>query len=148
MSLELAFARDFVGWRNDHPRGAILWPGCAPGEEHCVEWSWVAASCKSRVFWDRRERVDGAKTTLINHRTIKGGLALPAPPEHQVPERLGLGRRRVLQRFDVFGVGFADRASVRRHVTPCARAHPIVAEELVPDIVVVDRVPRELQSSR
>ena len=24
MSLELAFARDFVGWRNDHPRGAIF----------------------------------------------------------------------------------------------------------------------------
>ena len=26
MSLELAFARDFVAWGNDHPRGAILWP--------------------------------------------------------------------------------------------------------------------------
>ena len=53
MSLELAFARDFVAWGNGHPRGAILWPGCAPGEEHCVEWSWVACTRrKSRVFWD------------------------------------------------------------------------------------------------
>ena len=49
MSLELAFARDFVGWRNDHPRGAILWPGCAPCEEHCVEWSWVARAQQLRA---------------------------------------------------------------------------------------------------
>ena len=43
MSLELAFARDFVAWGNGHPRGAILLPGCAPGEEHSVVWSCVAS---------------------------------------------------------------------------------------------------------
>ena len=132
MSLELAFARDFVGWRNDHPRGAILWPGCAPGEEHCVEWSWVArAQLRARVFRFFRERVDGAKATLFNHRTVKDGLALPPSPEDEVPERRGLGRRRVLQRFDVCSVRLADRASVRRNMPRCARPHPIVAEELI-----------------
>ena len=40
MSLELAFARDFVAWGNDHPRGAILNSGCAPGEP-LRGWSWV-----------------------------------------------------------------------------------------------------------
>ena len=147
MSLELAFARDFVGWRNDHPRGAILRSGCAPGEEPLRGWS-VLHKKRARVFRFFRERVDGAKATLFNHRTITDDLPLPPSTENQIPERRGLRRRRVLQRFDVFGVRLADRASVRRNMPRCARPHPIVAEELIPDIMVIDRVPSELQSSR
>ena len=64
MSLELAFARDFVAWGNDHPRGAILWPGCAPGEEHCVEWSWVPLT---RGFYGIFANASMAQTTLLNH---------------------------------------------------------------------------------
>ena len=60
MSLELAFARDFVAWGNDHPRGAILNSGCAPGEEPLRGWSWVLHT-RARVFRFFRERVDGAK---------------------------------------------------------------------------------------
>ena len=51
MSLELAFARDFVGWRNDHPRGAILNSGCAPGEEPLRGWSGYRVPAHRRGFF-------------------------------------------------------------------------------------------------
>ena len=108
-----------------------------------------AGACElvNRGFSGIRE-LDGAKATLFNHRTITDDLPLPPSTENQIPERRGLRRRRVLQRFDVGGVRFANGLRVGRHVTRSPIPHAVVAEELVPDIVVVDGVPRELQSSR
>ncbi len=50
MSLELAFARDFVGWRNDHPRGAIFIARMRLARSPCVDGAGWPAKIEGAGF--------------------------------------------------------------------------------------------------
>ena len=55
MSLELAFARDFVGWRNDHPRGAIFIAGMRLARALALMELGGLQKKRARVFRDFRD---------------------------------------------------------------------------------------------
>jgi len=111
MSLELAFARDFVAWGNGHPRGAILWPGCAPGEERRVEWSWGLLP-KSRVFREFVTRRWRKNEAAFNHSTITVTYRCHRPPNTKYQSGEGSG-----------GGGFFSASTSSAYGSQIARAY-------------------------